>query len=44
MNTRADMPEAGAGLRQLVWQNACIAATYWVLAALVKEYFSRYQM
>jgi diguanylate cyclase (GGDEF)-like protein len=27
-----------------VWQNAWVAATYWVLAALVKEYFSRYQM
>jgi two-component system cell cycle sensor histidine kinase PleC len=27
-----------------VWQNACVAAKYWALAVLVKEYFSRYQM
>lgn len=44
MDSRAEVSDTGAGLRELAWQNACVAATYWVLAALVKEYFSRFQM
>jgi hypothetical protein len=31
-------------LPRFLWQNAVMAATYWALAILVKEYFSRYQM
>jgi diguanylate cyclase (GGDEF)-like protein len=39
------MPAAAwAGAYELLFQNICVLAVYWLLAVLVKEYFSRYQM